>query len=129
MTGLRLLIVDDEEKLVAMLADYFTLKGFAVQTAMTGETGLALLDSHQPHLLLLDKRLEGSKVQGVDILQAAKRRTPTPLVLMFSGYTEDEHKEEAFKFGADRFLEKPLMLPEVFQAVQDLLATHPPTAS
>lgn len=121
----RLLIVDDEQKLVSILKGFLETKGFDVRTASSGAEAMQLVEQHQPHLMLLDLNLEGSAVSGLDVLTKAKARFPNMVVFVVSGYTEEEKKEQALKQGADRYLEKPLLLPDVLKAVQEAAATLP----
>lgn len=126
MSSVKLLIVDDEEKLANTLKSYFETSGYQVWVANTGEEALLLLEQHRPDVLLVDWKLEGSQVQGLDVLQKAKELLPGVIVLMLSGFGETE-RAEALQRGADAFLEKPLLLPEVRKAVQDALAKRPHT--
>ena len=123
----RLLIVDDEPKLVSVLKGFLETKGFDVRTASSGEEAMQLVEQHQPHVMLLDLNLEGSAVSGLDVLTKTKARFPSTVVFVVSGYTEEDKKEQALKQGADRYLEKPLLLPDVLKAVQEAAANLPPS--
>lgn len=121
MGQIKLLIVDDEEKLANTLKSYFEVSGYQAMVTHRGEEALALIEQHRPDVLLVDWKLEGSQVQGLDVLQKAKQLIPGVIVLMLSGFGETE-RAEAMQRGADAFLEKPLLLPDVRKAVQEALA-------
>lgn len=121
MSSTKILIVDDEAKLANTLRSYFETSGFQAWVTNRGEEALSMLEQHRPDVLLVDWKLEGSQVQGLDVLQKAKELLPGVIVLMLSGFGETE-REEALRRGADAFLEKPLMLPDVRKAVQEALA-------
>lgn len=123
----RLLIVDDEQKLVSVLKGFLETKGFDVRTASSGVEAMQMVEQHQPHVMLLDLNLEGSAVSGLDVLTQTKARLPNTVVFVVSGYTEEDKKEQALKQGADRYLEKPLLLPDVLKAVQEAAANLPPS--
>ena len=128
MATVTLLIVDDEEKMVNTLKGYFeAVGGFEVLTALTGEDALALIEAQQPSIVLLDKRFEHSPMQGLELLEKAKARFPKTQIIIISGYTTEADKQEALSLGADQFLEKPLMLPEIKKAVQEAVAKLPST--
>lgn len=120
MARLKLLIVDDEAKLVESYQQFFEVAGFEVRVTTRGEEALQLVEQHQPDVVLLDWRLEGSKVQGLEVLQRTKELFPHTVVLLYSGYGGTE-KTEALKRGADQFLEKPLQLPQLVEAINAAL--------
>jgi len=128
MAPIRLLIVDDEVKLVATYRQFFELKGFEVLTTNRGEEAVQLIEQHKPHAVLLDWRLEGSKLQGPDVLQRTKALSPRTAVLMYSGYG-DREKEEALRLGADRFLEKPLILPQLVETIKQAVDARQQSAT
>lgn len=117
MAQVKLLIVDDEVKIVNTYKQFFELNGFDVLVTMRGEEAVQLVEQHKPHVVLLDWRLEGSKLQGLDVLERTKALLPKTVVLMYSGYSGAE-KEEAFRRGADQFLEKPLQLPQLVETIK-----------
>ncbi len=115
---IQLLIVEDEERPANLLKGFFEVQGFAVQVALSGEQALQALEQCQPHVLLLDLNLEGSRVSGLEVLAATKQRSPKTAVFIASGYTEKAYKDEASRLGADRYFEKPLPLAELLEAIQ-----------
>ena len=64
----KLLIIDDERKLCAVLTQYFSLKGYEVRSVCRGEEALALLNAFPPDVVLLDLLMPG--MSGIDTLKA-----------------------------------------------------------
>lgn len=123
----RLLIVDDEEKLVTILKGFLTGRGFEVWTAKSGDEALQLVEQHKPQVMLLDLNLEGSPVSGLEVLAKTKALLPGAVVLVVSGYSDEDKKAAALKHGADDYLEKPLLLPDVLKAIQNALTKATPS--
>ena len=102
----RLLIVDDEEKICAILARFFSLRGFITQTALSGIQALDQLKEEVPDYLLLDIRMPG--LSGLDVLKEAKARYPNLSVIMVTALDDAETAHQAIQCGATDFITKPL---------------------
>jgi DNA-binding NtrC family response regulator len=115
---MKLLIVDDEVKLLELLKGFFALKGDEVFGTGRGEEALNLLQQHQPDVCLLDLRLKGS-LDGEAVLAEAKRLSPNTKVIIITG---DDHapKDTLLQAGATAFLRKPIRFDELTQLVQQL---------
>lgn len=118
----KLLIVDDEEKICALLAQYFSLKGFEVRTTPRGEEALALSHVFHPDVVLLDLLMPG--MSGVDTLKALKQLTPTPKVIMLSAADHAGVIQGALQLGVDFYVCKPINLSELAHLVSGFC---PPT--
>ena len=106
MTG-DILIVDDEpavrEAIAAILGD----EGYSVRQASDGPAALAEIEARPPHLVLLDIWLEGSRLDGLQVLDQIRRTTTELPVIVISGHGTIETAVTAIKKGAYDFLEKP----------------------
>lgn len=107
----KLLVVDDEDKIRDVLAQYFSLKGYDVRAASRGQEALALTTVFHPDVVLLDLLLPG--LSGVDTLRALKQLNPPPKVLMISVADHDEVVQGALGFGADFYVCKPINLVQL----------------
>ena len=107
----RLLIVDDEQKICAMLAEHFALKGFDVRAASRGDEAILLAQAFQPHVVLLDLLMPG--MSGADALPHLKALTPPPKVLIVSAADHEDVIQGALARGADCYVCKPLNLEEL----------------
>jgi diguanylate cyclase (GGDEF)-like protein len=107
MESKRLLIVDDEDQIRGVVADFLADEGFLVTQASSGREGLELLSRSTPDLILLDVGLPD--MSGYDVCkkireQPATRHTP---VIMFTAHTLDKDEVTGFDAGADDYIPKP----------------------
>ena len=123
---MRILIVDDEVKILGLLKSYFEVHGHEAQTTPDGDAALKLIAEYKPELLLLDLSLKG-KLNGKDILQEAQRLLPTIKVIVLSGLLEAQ-EDELTRLGASGFLRKPIQLDELGQLVENVTSPPPPSA-
>jgi len=113
--ALEILIVDDEADIRDLVAGVLEDEGYSARTAADSDAALAALDERRPSLVLLDVWLQGSRLDGLDLLEEIKRRDPTLPVLMISGHGNLDTAVAAIRRGATDFIEKP------FEAEQLLL--------
>ena len=113
--ALEILIVDDEVDIRELVAGVLEDEGYAARTAADSDAALAALDERRPSLVLLDVWLQGSRLDGLDLLDEIKRRDPSLPVLMISGHGNLDTAVAAIRRGATDFIEKP------FEAEQLLL--------
>jgi two-component system nitrogen regulation response regulator NtrX len=105
--ALEILIVDDEEDIRDLVAGVLEDEGYEARTAANSDMALAALDERRPSLVLLDVWLQGSKLDGLDLLDEIKRRDPSLPVLMISGHGNLDTAVAAIRRGAVDFIEKP----------------------
>jgi DNA-binding response OmpR family regulator len=120
---LRILIVEDEEHLAALLAEVLGREGHAAETASDGRTALARALAEEYDLLVVDwmlPDLDGIRV--VKRLRAADVRVP---VLMLTARSQVEDRVEGLDAGADDYLPKPFAFPELLARVR-ALSRRPP---
>lgn len=101
------LIVDDEEDIQDLLEFNLTASGFRVLRALTGEEGLAVAQSKNPDLVLLDLMLPG--IQGIDICRILKNdiRTKHIPIVMITAKGEEGDVVKGLEIGADDYVTKP----------------------
>src|SRR5438874_6446425 len=100
----KILIVDDEPKIVQLTRDYFEHAGFAVTSALTGKAALAAAHSEKPDLIVLDLGLP--EVDGLDVTRALRRESDVPII-MLTARAEEADKLIGLELGADDYLTKP----------------------
>ncbi|HEX7871354.1 MAG TPA: sigma-54 dependent transcriptional regulator [Sphingobium sp.] len=105
--ALDVLIVDDEADIRDLVAGVLEDEGFDSRTAANSDDALAELDARRPSLVLLDVWLQGSKLDGLELLDEIKRRDPTIPVLIISGHGNIDTAVAAIRKGAADFIEKP----------------------
>src|SRR6202795_2776731 len=102
-----ILIVDDEADIRDLVAGILDDEGFTTRTARDSDSALAEIANRRPHLVLLDIWLQGSKLDGLQLLEQIKRDNPDLPVVMISGHGNIETAVAAIKRGAYDFIEKP----------------------
>src|SRR5205809_3355620 len=102
-----ILIVDDEADIRDLVAGILDDEGFSTRTARDSDSALAEIVNRRPNLVFLDIWLQGSKLDGLQLLEQIKRDHPDLPVVMISGHGNIETAVAAIKRGAYDFIEKP----------------------
>src|SRR5881275_304714 len=102
-----ILIVDDEADIRDLVAGILADEGFVTRTARDSDTALAEIGNRRPHLVFLDIWLQGSKLDGLQLLEQVKKDNADLPVVMISGHGNIETAVAAIKRGAYDFIEKP----------------------
>ena len=102
-----ILIVDDEADIRELVAGILDDEGFSTRTARDSDTALAEVANRRPNLVFLDIWLQGSKLDGLQLLEQIKKDNPELPVVMISGHGNIETAVAAIKRGAYDFIEKP----------------------
>lgn len=114
----EILIVDDEADIRDLVAGILQDEGYATRTAKNSDEALAAMATRRPNLVLLDIWLQGSALDGLQLLDAFKQEHPEVAIVMISGHGNIETAVAAIKHGAYDFIEKP------FKADRLLLVTE-----
>src|SRR6266436_4118930 len=102
-----ILIVDDEADIRDLVAGILEDEGFNTRTARDSDSALAEIATRRPHLVFLDIWLQGSKLDGLQLLEQIKKDHAEVPVVMISGHGNIETAVAAIKRGAYDFIEKP----------------------
>jgi two-component system nitrogen regulation response regulator NtrX len=102
-----ILIVDDEADIRELVAGILQDEGYLARTARDSDDALAAIAARRPNLVFLDIWLQGSRLDGLQVLDAIKRENPEVPVVMISGHGNIETAVAAIKRGAYDFIEKP----------------------
>jgi two-component system, NtrC family, nitrogen regulation response regulator NtrX len=106
MSG-EILIVDDEADIRDLVAGILQDEGYSARTARNSDDALAAIVTRRPNLIFLDIWLQGSKLDGLQLLDAIKHEHTDLPVVMISGHGNIETAVSAIKHGAYDFIEKP----------------------
>ncbi|HEX6251595.1 MAG TPA: response regulator transcription factor [Gemmatimonadaceae bacterium] len=117
----RVLVVDDEPDIVALVAYHLAKAGYRVSTAATGPEAVEVARRDRPALLVLDLMLPG--VSGYDVLQQlrADERTRNVGVLLLTARREEPDRIRGLSLGADDYLTKPFSPQELVLRVGAIL--------
>ena len=122
--ALEILIVDDEADIRDLVAGVLGDEGYSTRTAADSDSALAALADRRPSLLVLDIWLQGSRLDGIELLEEVKRRDPTLPVIMISGHGNVETAVAAIKRGAYDFIEKPFQADQLLLIIQRATETE-----
>jgi two-component system phosphate regulon response regulator PhoB len=119
--GERVLVVDDEPDIVALVAYHLAKSGYAVLTATSGPEGLALARREKPSLIVLDLMLPGLSGQEVMSQLRSDASTAKIAVLMLTARREESDRIHGLTLGADDYLTKPFSPQELVLRVGAIL--------
>jgi two-component system, NtrC family, nitrogen regulation response regulator NtrX len=105
--NIDILVVDDENDIRELVAGILEDEGYRTRTARNADEALTAIQSRRPHLVFLDIWLQGSRLDGLQVLEAVKEIHPDLPVVMISGHGNIETAVSAIQKGAYDFIEKP----------------------
>ena len=114
----KILVIDDEPKIVEICQDYLKAAGFEVVTASDGLKGLAAARREKPDLVVLDLMMPG--MDGLDVCRALRRDGNTPII-MLTARVEESDKLIGLELGADDYITKPFSPRELAARVRVVL--------
>ena len=114
----KILVVDDEPKIVEVVKAYLENGGYQVFTAADGEEALKKFDEINPNLVVLDLMLP--KVTGEEVCKTLRKKSRVPII-MLTAKAEENNKIDGFHIGADDYLTKPFSPRELVVRVRSLL--------
>lgn len=120
---MKLLVVEDEQRIASYLKKGLELKSHVVDTAADGEEGLDLASSEKYDVIILDRMLPN--LSGVEVCQELRRQKITTPILMLTAKAEVVDKVSGLDAGVDDYLTKPFSFEELLARV-NALARRPP---
>jgi DNA-binding response OmpR family regulator len=118
-TTRTILLIDDDDEVLAGLRTGLEQKGYRVLTAGDGNLGLAIAESEAPDLVVLDMMMP--KKSGFLVLEKLKALPGGPPVIMITANEGARHRAYAEQLGVDAYLPKPFDLAELLEHVQRVL--------
>ena len=112
----RVLLVDDEDRIVNVLALKLIVSGYQVVCANDGEKGLELARSANPDIMLLDIIMPG--IDGLEVLRRLRMFSDVPVIVLSA---KERISEEVFALGANGFMSKPFNPDDLISKVKALL--------
>jgi DNA-binding NtrC family response regulator len=117
MDKMKLMLVDDEERLLSSIAKLLSKKGIDVVTATSGAEAIENLKHQTIHVVILDVKMPG--MDGNETLVEIKRLFPMVEVIMLTGHATVESAVDGLKFGATDYLMKPIGIDELIQKAEE----------
>jgi DNA-binding response OmpR family regulator len=113
---IRLLLVDDEEGYVKVLAKRMTRRNMEVMTALSGSEGIQRLRKQDFDVAILDLKMED--MDGIEVLRVFKKMVPDMPVIMLTGHGTEKAAREGLEMGAFDYLMKPCDLEELVEKIR-----------
>ena len=117
----EILVVDDEEDIRDLISGILRDEGYETRIAGDSDGALAAVKARRPALVILDIWLQGSKLDGIHVLDALKREHPDLPVIMISGHGTIETAVASIKKGAYDFIEKPFKADRLLHVTERAL--------
>jgi two-component system alkaline phosphatase synthesis response regulator PhoP len=114
----KILVIDDEPKIVEICSDYLHAAGYDIITAGDGLQGLAMARSQKPDLIVLDLMLPG--MDGLDLCRTLQHESSVPII-MLTARIEETDKLIGLALGADDYITKPFSPRELVARVRTVL--------
>lgn len=112
----RILVVDDEQVIREILADFLTMEGYWVRTAADGASALVELSKSHYDLVLSDMKMPN--MDGIELLESIMKHTPHVVTIIMTGFGTVETAIDAMKRGAYDYILKPFKVEEVVHTIQ-----------
>ncbi len=118
-----ILIVDDEADIREGVSGILSDEGHQTRTAKNSDEALAAIEQRRPHLIFLDIWMQGSRLDGLQLLEVIKEQHPNLPVVMISGHGNIETAVSAIRLGAYDFIEKPFKADRLVLVAERALET------
>ena len=115
---MKILVVEDEERIRKVIKSFLEKKGYNVKEACDGEEGLDIFYEWNPDLILLDVMMP--KKDGYEVCRAVREEKSTP-ILMLTAKTQEEDEIRGLEIGADDYIRKPFSLRILELRIKNLL--------
>lgn len=106
----KILIIEDEGRIVRLSRDYLKKEGYDVLDARDGEEGLAVFQRQDPALIILDLMLP--RLDGIEVAKQIRKDSDVPII-MLTAKTEEADRVTGLEIGADDYMTKPFSLREL----------------
>ena len=114
----KIMVVDDEPRLVSVVEAYLTQEGFDVATASNGQDALFVARENKPDLIILDVMMP--EMDGYEFMRAHRKEAETPIILLTAKVEEDD-RVIGLELGADDYVTKPFRPRELVARVRAVL--------
>ena len=128
MVNTRILVVEDDERILQVIQRGLIFEGYRVDTALNGFEGLAKARENPPDLIILDwmlPKVGDEEMDGLEVCRRVRASGPTP-ILMLTAKDSVENRVQGLDAGADDYLVKPFSFDELFARLRALLRRAAP---
>ena len=117
MEAMKILFVDDEERLLYTTKKLFAKLGVDVDTANDGKQALKIMQSNPAHVVFMDIKMPG--MDGMEAITEIKKRYPLTEVIIITGHATMETAVEGLKLGALDYLVKPVSMKALLSKAEE----------
>ena len=117
----RILIVEDDEEMSALLRDMIEEEGYKTASVNNGAEAFRKLAKESFDLIITDVRMPG--LTGLDILPGIKKLQPDAPIIVITAFGSEEVQRKAFERGASAYLEKPIHFHKLRTLIHDMFST------
>lgn len=119
----KLVAIDDEVEFTKTIDQFFSARGYEVHVALTGTSGLEIIQYHQPNVVLVDLKLPG--MDGDELLQKVHKEHPQIKVIVITAYNDGgKTRDRLLSLGAFAHFDKPLSsLRDLSETIKRALAS------
>jgi len=114
----QILIVDDSKDLTHVIADFLSMYGYQVHTALNGYDALQCMDSQPIQIVVSDIHMP--RMDGFTLMGEIKARYPKVPIVLITGFSVGEAQKMAFERGANAFVAKPFKLKELKNVIESV---------
>ncbi len=118
----KILVVEDDEEMRALLEDFFLEEGFETDSVNDGSEAFRKLAHESFTLVLTDVRMPG--LTGLDILPGIKKLQPEIPVIVITAFGSEDIRKRAFERGATAYLEKPVHFFKLREIIHEALSSQ-----
>jgi len=120
MGGQKVLVIEDQEDLASLYEQALTKEGYVVSKAYTGEEGVALFEDEGADAVVLDMTLP--EMHGVQTLQSIRGMNANVPVVVVTGETSEETRQQCERLGVQQYLSKPADYHDILDALRRALS-------
>ena len=116
----RILVIEDDEEMRALLRDMIEEEGYKAASVNNGSEAFRKLAKESFNLIITDVRMPG--LTGLDILPGIKKLQPDAPIIVITAFGSEEVQRKALERGADAYLEKPIHFDKLRTLIHDLFS-------
>jgi DNA-binding NtrC family response regulator len=117
MNKIKLLIIDDEDDLVNILAERLRFRGFEADAVTNFSDAVKLLEKKEYNLAIIDVKLKG--INGIQLMKLIKDEQKEIKVILITGHGTEEEARKGIKLGASKYLVKPVNIDVLIKEIND----------
>ncbi len=122
MPAPKMVAIDDEMEFTKAIDQFFSARGYEVHVALTGTSGIELVDYHNPDIVLVDLKLPG--MDGDQVLQHVRKTHPQTKVIVITAYNDGgKTRDRLLALGAFAHFDKPVSLRDLANTVKRAVVT------